>query len=210
MYANQPWFLRLNLIVLIQEKEHTIIVNVARIMKMKKQKQVFLSLKPGGGLNALGHNASSSWITNDNSHWKECTRCDGQWLEKSAHTDSNNDKACDICGYNLNSQEMESESKTENKEDTSKPTDESMESTENATEDITTATDETIKEDTDDTTKPNNSETTETPSTDYSADQKSDGDNDNRALKWIIIGGAILLIVGGVVGFVVIKKQSLH
>ena len=44
------------------------------------------NLETWGILNALGHNPSTAWSTDGEHHWKECTRCAGQQLEKSAHS----------------------------------------------------------------------------------------------------------------------------
>ena len=44
------------------------------------------NLETWGILNALGHNPSTAWSTDGEYHWKECTRCAGQQLEKAAHS----------------------------------------------------------------------------------------------------------------------------
>ena len=59
------------------------------------------NIETWGILNALGHNPSTAWSTDGEYHWKECTRCAGQQLEKAAHTDSNNDGKCDTCEYQM-------------------------------------------------------------------------------------------------------------
>ena len=59
------------------------------------------NIETWGILNALGHNPSTAWSTDGEYHWKECTRCAGQQLEKAAHTDSNNDGKCDTCEYTM-------------------------------------------------------------------------------------------------------------
>ena len=59
------------------------------------------NLETWGILNALGHNPSTAWSTDGEYHFKECTRCAGQQLEKAAHTDSNNDGKCDTCEYQM-------------------------------------------------------------------------------------------------------------
>ena len=59
------------------------------------------NIETWGILNALGHNLSTAWSTDGEYHWKECTRCAGQQLEKAAHTDSNNDGKCDTCEYQI-------------------------------------------------------------------------------------------------------------
>ena len=59
------------------------------------------NLETWGILNALGHNPSTAWSTDGEYHWKECTRCAGQQLEKAAHsggTATCTEKAvCAIC-----------------------------------------------------------------------------------------------------------------
>ena len=59
------------------------------------------NIETWGILNALGHNPSTAWSSDGEYHWKECTRCAGQQLEKAAHTDSNNDGKCDTCEYQM-------------------------------------------------------------------------------------------------------------
>ena len=59
------------------------------------------NIETWGILNALGHNPSTAWSTDGEYHWKECTRCAGQQLEKASHTDSNNDGKCDTCEYQM-------------------------------------------------------------------------------------------------------------
>ncbi|MBQ9144850.1 MAG: InlB B-repeat-containing protein [Clostridia bacterium] len=51
---------------------------------------------------ALGHTThtpEAEWQKNETHHWHECTGCDDQELDKSAHNDGNNDGSCDTCGY---------------------------------------------------------------------------------------------------------------
>ena len=59
------------------------------------------NLETWGIQGALGHNPSTAWSTDGEYHFKECTRCAGQQLEKAAHTDSNNDGKCDTCEYQM-------------------------------------------------------------------------------------------------------------
>ena len=59
------------------------------------------NLETWGILNALGHNPSTAWSTDGEYHWKECTRCAGQQLEKGAHADSDTNGKCDVCGANV-------------------------------------------------------------------------------------------------------------
>lgn len=50
---------------------------------------------------ALGHEAKDTWTTDANNHWHECTRCEGQQLDKAAHsggTATCTEKAiCSVC-----------------------------------------------------------------------------------------------------------------
>ena len=46
---------------------------------------------------ANGHSAGVEWITDENGHHKLCA-C-GEKVEAGAHVDENDDKICDICGY---------------------------------------------------------------------------------------------------------------
>ena len=59
------------------------------------------NLETWGILNALGHDPSTAWSTDGEYHWKECTRCAGQQLEKAAHsggTATCTEKAvCSVC-----------------------------------------------------------------------------------------------------------------
>ena len=51
----------------------------------QKQHEI-TNLETWGILNALGHEPSTAWSTDGEYHWKECTRCAGQQLEKAAHS----------------------------------------------------------------------------------------------------------------------------
>ena len=59
------------------------------------------NIETWGILNALNHEAKDTWSSDADNHWKECARCSGQQLEKSAHADANNDEKCDACGYDM-------------------------------------------------------------------------------------------------------------
>ena len=59
------------------------------------------NLETWGILNALGHDPSTTWSTDGEYHWKECTRCAGQQLEKAAHADTDNNGKCDTCEYQM-------------------------------------------------------------------------------------------------------------
>ena len=80
------------------------------------------NLETWGILNALGHNPSTAWSTDGEYHWKECTRCAGQQLEKSAHSDSNNDGKCDVCEYQTGAQAPDTPSDPSGPTDPSDPT----------------------------------------------------------------------------------------
>ena len=47
------------------------------------------------------HAPKSEWKSDEDNHWHECTGCEGQQLEKAAHTDSDTNGACDVCGYTM-------------------------------------------------------------------------------------------------------------
>ena len=49
----------------------------------------------------VNHTPKAEWTADADSHWHECTGCEGQQLEKAAHTDSNNDGKCDTCEYQM-------------------------------------------------------------------------------------------------------------
>ncbi len=66
----------------------------------QKQHEI-TNLETWGILNALGHEPSTAWSTDGEYHWKECTRCAGQQLEKAAHTDTNTNGKCDVCAYQM-------------------------------------------------------------------------------------------------------------
>ena len=66
----------------------------------QKQHEI-TNLETWGILNALGHNPSTAWSTDGEYHWKECTRCAGQQLEKGAHADSDTNGKCDVCGADV-------------------------------------------------------------------------------------------------------------
>ena len=44
------------------------------------------NIETWGILSPLDHNPSATWSTDGEYHWKECTRCSGQQLEKAAHS----------------------------------------------------------------------------------------------------------------------------
>ena len=45
------------------------------------------------------HIPKAEWQNDADSHWHECTGCEGQQLEKAAHIDENGDNKCDTCDY---------------------------------------------------------------------------------------------------------------
>ena len=47
------------------------------------------------------HAPKSEWKSDEDNHWHECTGCEGQQLEKAAHTDNDTNGACDVCGYTM-------------------------------------------------------------------------------------------------------------
>lgn len=49
------------------------------------------------------HEYSESWRTDGEFHWHECTAagCDGQIMDKTAHTDADGDEKCDVCGFDM-------------------------------------------------------------------------------------------------------------
>lgn len=46
---------------------------------------------------ATGHAASEKWSSDEENHWRVCQNCTEK-LEESAHSDANQDGACDVCG----------------------------------------------------------------------------------------------------------------
>ena len=81
------------------------------------------NIETWGILNALGHNPSTAWSTDGEYHWKECTRCAGQQLEKSAHADSDTNGKCDVCEYQTGAQAPDTPSDPSEPTDPSDPTD---------------------------------------------------------------------------------------
>ena len=77
------------------------------------------NIETWGILNALNHEAKDAWSSDADNHWKECARCSGQQLEKSAHADTNNDEKCDACSYAM----FKAPSDNETEKPTEKPTD---------------------------------------------------------------------------------------
>ena len=49
----------------------------------------------------INHTPKAEWKTDADSHWHECTGCEGQQLEKAAHTDGDSNGACDVCGQTM-------------------------------------------------------------------------------------------------------------
>jgi len=47
------------------------------------------------------HSPKDEWKSDADSHWHECTGCEGQQLEKTAHDDDDNDGKCDVCTYKM-------------------------------------------------------------------------------------------------------------
>ena len=46
---------------------------------------------------ATGHAASEKWSSDEENHWRVCQNCTEK-LEEAAHSDANQDGACDVCG----------------------------------------------------------------------------------------------------------------
>ncbi|MBR2461256.1 MAG: hypothetical protein IKB34_08535, partial [Clostridia bacterium] len=88
-----------------------------------------------GIINALGHEPSTAWSTDGEYHWKECTRCAGQQLEKDAHVDTNTNGKCDVCEYSM----QEDNSSTSSESSNNSSNDSTIESTDkNANDGIST------------------------------------------------------------------------
>lgn len=49
------------------------------------------------------HDYKDEWRTDGEFHWHECTAagCDGQIMDKTAHTDADGDEKCDVCGFDM-------------------------------------------------------------------------------------------------------------
>ena len=47
------------------------------------------------------HSPKDEWKSDADNHWHECTGCEGQQLEKTAHEDDDNDGKCDVCTYKM-------------------------------------------------------------------------------------------------------------
>ena len=47
------------------------------------------------------HSPKSEWKSDEDNHWRECTGCEGQQLEKAAHADTDNNGKCDTCEYQM-------------------------------------------------------------------------------------------------------------
>ncbi len=58
---------------------------------------------------ALGHQhrAENEWQKNETHHWHTCSGCEGQELDKSAHTDTDNNGKCDTCAYQMRADHVE-------------------------------------------------------------------------------------------------------
>lgn len=46
------------------------------------------------------HSYDTDWEYNDYRHWHECLLCDA-YTDSEGHADGNNDRVCDVCGYNM-------------------------------------------------------------------------------------------------------------
>jgi hypothetical protein len=69
------------------------------------------------------HIAKAEWKNDAENHWHECSLCEGQELEKAAHTDANSDGKCDICEYVMTIITPEENKPDDNTDSTDKPDD---------------------------------------------------------------------------------------
>ena len=158
-----------------------------------------------GILKALGHSSSISWLMNDNGHWRECIRCEER-LEYGGHKDIDNNGICDICGYKVYVQEIESEPESESTVDITTSADESEAPTEVVTENTMETTEETTEKTTEDIL--NDSETTTIETTEDNIEDEKNGNADTHRLIKIIIVVTVVVFIGGGVSFIIYKKKK--
>ena len=157
------------------------------------------NIETWGILSPLDHNPSVTWSTDGEYHWKECTRCAGQQLEKSAHEDGDNDGKCDLCGYvkiEIGSEEETTENETVENESNEQETGESESYDEESSEAEATE-DESVESESD---------------TDITVSVSGEGKNKGLGAGAIIGIAVGAVAVGGIGGFAlfwfVIKKKS--
>lgn len=129
---------------------------------------------------------NSAWKSDKDNHWKICTdtACGSLTVAKEAHKDANKDKKCDVCSYTLDAVSKDTSS---NDKDANKT---------NTTNENTT--DTSVKTD-------GSAPTEETATADD--DITTDDDNDGISpLIWIIV--AVVIIAGGILAFIFIKKSK--
>ncbi len=158
-----------------------------------------------------GHtHTASGWKNDEGYHWKVCTdsTCGSLIGDKVAHTDSNKDNKCDVCGYQKavstpegTTNEVTSTTQTPAEETTSK-------NTASAQKPDNTETNNT--DDTEDTDIPTDeaTDTEDAVDAETTGTQASDQEDGGNALLWIILGAVLVLAAGSVVTFIVLKKKK--
>lgn len=158
-----------------------------------------------------GHtHTASGWKNDEGYHWKVCTdsTCGSLIGDKVAHTDSNKDNKCDVCGYQKavstpegTTNEVTSTTQTPAEETTSKNTASAQkpDNTETNNTDDTEGTDIPTDEATD---------TEDAVDAETTGGEASDREDGGNALLWIILGAVLVIAAGSVVTIVVLKKKK--
>ena len=158
-----------------------------------------------------GHtHTASGWKNDEGYHWKVCTdsTCGSLIGDKVAHTDSNKDNKCDVCGYKKavstpegTTSEVTSTTQTPAEETTSKNTASAQKPDNNETNNT---------DDTEDTDIPTDeaTDTEDIGDTETTGAEASDQEDGGNALLWIILGAVLVLAAGSVVTFIVLKKKK--
>lgn len=132
---------------------------------------------------------NSDWKTDSENHWKVCTdsNCGTITVEKEAHKDENKDNKCDVCKFAIPKADTPVQSTP----------------AESTTGSIVSEDELTHSEPVADV------EESQTESTNADKDTDKDTDeDDNGMLIWIIIGVAVVAIIGAAAAIIVIKKKK--
>lgn len=149
----------------------------------------------------------SGWKTDNDNHWKVCTdtACGTITVAKEAHKDQNKDNKCDVCSYKLSTTDTTSKptDTTPNDGTSSTPDTSSQPDAPSNDEPQTPSTDTTVS-DTEETVSEVEDNTEDT-----NDNSESKGQDDNDSFPWIwVIVTAVVVIAGGAVAFVLIKKKK--
>jgi len=149
---------------------------------------------------------NSVWKTDKDNHWKVCTdtACGTITVAKEAHKDQNKDNKCDICAHAISKENTTPTEKPITSELTTfKPTESEPTNSGSNDSSVTDPTDDEIQE-----TDGETEESDTTVENEENKIDKTDNNKTNGGLIWIVLGAVIVLVAGGAVTFIVIKKKK--